>query len=223
MFSGREANMIEKDHPPQIVIIAGPNGAGKTTLGPRLYRDELNLRLYVNADLIAANLSNYQPEAMALKAGRETIQRMRALAERGESFVFETTLAGLSHMRRLIELKRSGYQVNLMFIWLQSPELAVQRVLQRVEAGGHYIPEAVIQRRYSNGVRNFLSHYRPLADEWGVYDNSAYGDPKLVADGRGIAELQVFEPNLWAAFCEVGNEKKILVDRRIVYRSREGN
>ncbi len=188
---------------PKIVIIAGPNGAGKSTIAPVLLRDELDLRLYVNADQIAARLSGFVPELMAMKAGKDMIKTLRDHEGNKKSFALETTLAGKSHAKFIAKLKDSGYRINLLFIWLQTPELAVQRVRRRVEALGHSIPEEVIRRRYVRGVQNFFSVYQPLADEWGVYDNSAFGDPKLVASGKVAAEPQVFAADIWKAFCEV--------------------
>jgi predicted ABC-type ATPase len=186
----------------QIVIIAGPNGAGKSTLAPILLRDEFELMEFVNADTIAIGLSAFQPERTAIEAGRVMLKRLRELVERKASFAFETTLATRSYAHWLADLRQGGYKVNLMFIWLNSPELAVERVKQRVIAGGHDIPEETIRRRYQNGVRNFFALYQPLADEWGVYDNSELVNAVLIASGGEQTTQIVFEPERWASFCE---------------------
>jgi predicted ABC-type ATPase len=195
--------VTQAQNPLQIVIIAGPNGAGKSTLAPILLRDQLGLLEFVNADTIAAGLSGFRPEAAALEAGRIVLKRMRELAARKQSFAFETTLATRSYANWLVGLKQDGYQISLLYVWLQNDELARQRVQQRVAAGGHDIPAEIIRRRYSKGVRNFFSLYQPLADEWGVYDNSAAGAPRLIASGHSTTSQQLILADLWAKFCEV--------------------
>ena len=143
--------MSEALNSSQVIVIAGPNGAGKSTLAPILLRDQLGLLEFINADTVAAGLSGFQPEAAALDAGRIVIKRMRELAARKQSFAFETTLATRSYANWLVGLKQDGYKISLLYVWLQSAELALQRVQQRVAAGGHDIPAEVIRRRYSKG------------------------------------------------------------------------
>jgi len=190
------------DLSPQIIVIAGPNGAGKTTFAPHLLRDWLGLLEYVNADTIAQGLSAFRPEQAAFEAGRIMLGRLRELAEKRENFAFETTLATRSYAPWLAELRRQGYRVHLSFIWLNGPEIAVQRVRERVQSGGHGIPEETVRRRYRKGLKNFFTLYQPLADTWGVYDNSTSPDPVLIATGRLIA-VNIASPDLWAAFCKV--------------------
>ena len=184
----------------QIIIIAGPNGAGKTTLAPYLLRDRLGLLEYVNADTIAQGLSAFQPEQAAFEAGRIMLKRLRELAGQRKSFAFETTLATRSYAGWLKQLQADSYQVHLSFIWLRVPEIAVERVRQRVAAGGHNIPEETIRRRYQKGIRNFFSLYRPVADSWVVYDNSALLEPVMVANGEAETE-NIFQTDSWRKFC----------------------
>jgi len=193
---------VETDQSPQIVIIAGPNGAGKSTLAPYLLRDWLGLLEYVNADTIAQGLSAFRPEQAAFEAGRIMLGRLRELAGKRENFAFETTLATRSYAPWLAELRRQGYRVHLSFIWLNSPEIALQRVRERVQSGGHGIPEETVRRRYRKGLQNFFALYQPLADTWGVYDNSASPNPVLVATGS-LTAVNIASPDLWAAFCKV--------------------
>lgn len=187
----------------QVVIIAGPNGAGKSTLAPILLRNELRLMEFVNADTIAVGLSAFQPERTAIEAGRVMLKRLRELGEQKVNFAFETTLATKSYARWLTDLRQNGYGINLLFIWLNSPELALERVRNRVEAGGHDIPEATVRRRYRNGVRNFFALYQPLADEWGVYDNSDLVSPVLIASGEVQMTQNIYDSDRWTHFCEV--------------------
>ena len=148
---------------PKIVIIAGPNGAGKTTFARAFLPEEAQCRRFINADLIAAGLSPFAPEAAAVKAGRLMLQEIAACALRHESFAFERTLAGRAYLRHIEDWPRAGYPVSLFFLSLPNVELAVARVAERVRQGGHEIPEPVIRRRFSAGLRNFERHYRPAA------------------------------------------------------------
>jgi predicted ABC-type ATPase len=186
---------------PQIIIIAGPNGAGKSTLAPFLLRDRLGLLEYVNADTIAQGLSAFQPERVAIEAGRVMLKRLRDLARRKASFAFETTMATRSYAPWLKELCGQGYRVHLIYLWLRSPEMAVQRVKDRAALGGHGIPEETVRRRYEKGLRNFFSLYRPLAESWGVYENSVPPEPALIAVGEKATEM-ILRPEVWRAFCE---------------------
>jgi len=117
---------------PQVVVIAGPNGAGKTTLSPFLLRDKLGLLEYVNADPIALGLSAFDPGSVAIEAGRVMLKRLGSLAQQRRTFAFETTLAARSYVRRIEGLIDAGYKFQLMFIWLRSADLAVERVRERV-------------------------------------------------------------------------------------------
>jgi predicted ABC-type ATPase len=191
---------------PQVVIIAGPNGAGKTELAPHLLRDRLGLLEYVNADTIAQGLSAFQPERAAFEAGRIMLKRLRELAGQRKSFAFETTLATRSYAVWIRGLRQDGYRINLMFVSLSSPELAIERVRRRVFSGGHNIPEETIRRRYRKGIKNFLTLYQPLADEWGVFNNSDWNPLSLIASGSGQATQTVFLPGPWAKFQEAANE-----------------
>ena len=182
---------------PLVIAIAGPNGAGKTTLAPFLLRNHFGLTEYVNADTIALGLSAFRPEGAAFEAARVMLMRLRALADGGNHFAFETTLATRSYARWVRELKRRGYRFHIMFLWLRSPELALERVRNRVLAGGHDVPEEVVRRRYLRGAHNFFSSYQPLADSWVVYDNSVSGSAVKIAVGEGVSVTELLEESLW--------------------------
>ena len=148
---------------PKVFVIGGPNGAGKTTAAVRLVHDFLGLREYVNADAIASGLSRYNPESVALQAGRSMLRRLAELVEERAHFAFEATLAARSFAPMLWKWQLQGYEVHLIFLWLGTPELALARVAERVRAGGHGLPEEIIRRRYTSGRRNFITLYAPLA------------------------------------------------------------
>ena len=185
---------------PQVIVIAGPNGAGKTTLAPFLLRDKLGVLEYVNADPIALGLSGFDPENVALEAGRVMLNRLHNLAEQRKTFAFESTLAARSYLRRIEHLRRRGYRFQLMFLWLRSADLAVQRVRERVRAGGHDVAEEVVRRIYDPGLRNFWRRYQPLADAWSVYDNSDSAKSLPIASGGKEEPFLVRDQDSWASF-----------------------
>ena len=167
---------------PNIYIIGGANGSGKTTASMSLLPNFLDCFEYINADAIAAALSPFNPESVAITAGRIMLERLQTLSDSGTDFAFETTLAARSFAAFLRSCKTKGYTINLIYFWLRSPELAIARVARRVASGGHSIPEDVIRRRYDRGRKNLLSLYLPLCDGWMVYDSSE-NYPMLVAEG----------------------------------------
>jgi predicted ABC-type ATPase len=187
---------------PQIVIIAGPNGAGKSTLAPVLLRDTFGLLEFVNADTISAGLSAFNAEAVALDAGRVMLTRLRELANNKRSFAFESTLDTRSYAAWLRHLKLGGYEFHLLFLWLSTPELAIQRVSDRVRRGGHSVNDSIVRRRYGRGLNNLFELYIPLADTWAIYDNSGNGAPLLVVTGEQQRNLKVIRPDLWQALEE---------------------
>jgi predicted ABC-type ATPase len=170
-----------------LYIIAGCNGAGKTTASFTLLPDVLDCREFVNADEIARGLSPFQPQTTAVEAGKIMLRRMDELLRAGESFAFETTLAAKTYQSLVRQAKKQGYYVTLMFFWLETVELARQRVHERVLKGGHDIPADVIRRRYHSGIKNLFSLYAPIVDEAFIYDNSQ-GKQELIAKKIGNAE-----------------------------------
>jgi predicted ABC-type ATPase len=156
----------------QIIIIAGPNGAGKTTFAREFLPNEAECPVFINADLIAAGLSPFSPESVAVRAGRLMLEEIQQHFLAGESFAFETTLAGRGYLRHIRQWQAAGYRVTLLFLRLNNPEEAMARVAQRVRQGGHNIPEAAIRRRFDAGLKNFEQLYGPLVDAWTLYDNS---------------------------------------------------
>ncbi len=163
----------------KIIIIAGPNGAGKTTFAKNFLPREAKTLHFVNADLIAAGLSPFDPEMAALKAARIMLKEIDEYVLNGESFAFETTLSGLTYLQRIIGWKAQGYRVKLWFISLCSADCAVARVAERVKQGGHNIPEETIRRRFATGLDNFYQKYRIAVDSWALYDGTS-NPPKLL-------------------------------------------
>ena len=164
----------------KVIIIAGPNGAGKTTFAREFLPNEAGCPVFVNADLIAAGLAPFAPEAAAIQAGRLMLHELERHFAAGHSFAFETTLAGRGYLHWIAAWQRAGYRVELIFLQLVNADEAIARVAQRVRQGGHGVPEAVIRRRFAAGINNFINYYAPQVDSWVLYDNS--GDEPLLLD-----------------------------------------
>lgn len=183
---------MEQKKKMNLFIIAGCNGAGKTTASFTVLPEMLNCREFVNADEIAAGLSPFNPEGVAIQAGRLMIDRIIYLLKEGETFAFETTLATRSYVKLIQQAKRRGYFVTLLFFALSTPEQAIRRVAKRVSMGGHNIPTDVILRRYDAGLENLFQLYMPICDHWALYDNSDCPAVK-VASGRGTVKVDIFD------------------------------
>lgn len=178
-----------------LYIIAGCNGAGKTTSSFTILPDILGCKEFVNADEIARGLSPFQPEKVSIQAGKLMLERINNLLEQGGDFAIETTLATKNYIRFIDKAKLNGYNVVLLFLWLNSDELAINRVKVRVAEGGHHIEENVIKRRYLNGIKNFFELYMPIVDEWIFADNSGE-QYKLIAEGSN-SKKKVWDENIW--------------------------
>ncbi|MGI9229333.1 MAG: AAA family ATPase [Gammaproteobacteria bacterium] len=166
----------------KIIIIAGPNGAGKTTFAEEFLTHEAKCPNFVNADLIAKGLAPFASESIPFKASRLMLAEINSHVRKGDSFAFETTLSGRLYARLISQWQGLAYKVKLLFIKLELPELAVERVKLRVQEGGHNIPEAVIRRRFVAGLQNLEMIYKPLVNEWRIYDNS-YINLSLLDEG----------------------------------------
>jgi predicted ABC-type ATPase len=168
---------------PDCIIIAGPNGVGKTTFAREFLPREGSCSIYVNADLIAAGLSPFDPSMADIRAGRLMLEEIALYVRRRKSFAFETTLSGRTHARRIPRWQSLGFQVKLIFLSLTDVRIAIERVRIRVRQGGHSVPEDVIRRRYETGWRNFNGVFKNLVDTWVLYDNS--GDRPVLMDAGG--------------------------------------
>ncbi len=186
---------------PNLYIIAGCNGAGKTTASMTILPEILDCREFVNADEIAKGLSPFQPEKVAIEAGRIMLNRINLLLEKKEDFAFETTLSTRSYVHFIKKARDLGYKVTLVFVYLKSVELAKQRVAERVKRGGHNIENDVIERRYKAGIQNFKNLYFAICDEWIVFDNSNV--LQLVAQGNFNLVIEIYNSKIW----KIINEK----------------
>lgn len=180
--------------PPEIALIAGPNGVGKSTLARLLIPEGMP---FLNADEMAKSLAAETGGAAGdFEAGKRLLTAMDYYAGERRSFAVETTLSSKTFAPKIRESKASGYGFRLIFIYSPSVELCIARVAERVRRGGHNIPEATIRRRYAAGLRNFHALYRPLADEWQIYSNTAATVPLVIADGAAEM-INVYHPEVW--------------------------
>ncbi|GAB6975573.1 zeta toxin family protein [Prevotella falsenii] len=180
-----------------LYIISGCNGAGKTTASYTVLPEILKVEEFVNADEIARGLSPFNPDSMAIEAGRLMLKRIDELLMKGKNFAIETTLATRSYAK-LVERSHSlNYTVHLVYFWLSSPQLAKERVANRVKNGGHNIPSAIIERRYSLGIRNLVDIFLPIVDEWIMVDNSSMGRI-IVAEGGTDKETVIYDNTLFS-------------------------
>jgi predicted ABC-type ATPase len=164
-------------------IIAGPNGAGKTTFAKEFLPVEAECLNFVNADLIALGLSPFQPERMAIEAGRLMIQKINDCIKNYESFAFETTLSGKGYINKIKDWKSKQYEIIIYYLRVPTVEFAIERVKLRVSQGGHNIPEVDIRRRFERSWINFQEIYKSLSDSWIVFDTSA-NQPVIIDDSE---------------------------------------
>lgn len=186
---------MDDSSPQTIYIIAGPNGAGKTTFANSFLPTFAKCREFLNADLIAAGLSPFNPESQAFRASELLLQRIDELVASHNSFSFETTLAARSYRNSILNWKAKGYQVFLVYLWLPSADVAVERVATRVKEGGHFIPEEVIRRRYRRGLANLFELYQPVVSTVQIRDGSRL-PPALVWEKGQDAE-RILNYNRW--------------------------
>jgi predicted ABC-type ATPase len=175
-----------------LYIIAGCNGAGKTTASFTILVDTLDCKEFVNADEIAKGLSPFQPEKVSFEAGRIMLNRINELLHKEINFSFETSLSTRSYKNFVLKAQQQGYKVTLLFFWLQTIELAKERVKTRVLEGGHNIPVDVIERRYFRGIQNLFGIYLNIVDAALIFDNS-FGNHQLIAQTDNLKELEIID------------------------------
>jgi predicted ABC-type ATPase len=178
---------------PNLYIIAGCNGAGKTTASYAILPEMLNCKEFVNSDEIAKGLSPFNASTMAIavEASRIMYKRIRELIDVAETFALETTLASRSIAKLIKNAQFKGYSVTLLYFWLNTPDLAVERVKNRVAAGGHHVNESTVRRRYRAGILNLFELYMPICDYWIITDNSL-SPMEVIAKGFRNGEKEIY-------------------------------
>ncbi|MSP33739.1 MAG: hypothetical protein EXR06_02410 [Rickettsiales bacterium] len=188
----------------QVYIIGGANGAGKTTSAKYLLTKFLDIVEFVNADEIARGISPYNPRSVDLSASRIMIKRIADLVRQGKNFAFETTLSGKNYLKLLKKLQKENYQVNLIFLYLDSPKEAKQRVAYRVKTGGHFIADEDIERRYYRGIKN-LDEYLELAD-YAIVIDAASVERKIILK-KDKKRIRILVSPIWEKILSIANSK----------------
>jgi predicted ABC-type ATPase len=181
-----------------LYVISGCNGAGKTTASYTILPEMLKCKEFVNSDEIAKGISPFNADsiAVAVEAGRIMHRRIKELIAAGETFALETTLATRSVVKLMQGAQEKGYYVTLLYLWLNTPDLAVERVKMRVAAGGHNIAESTIRRRYGSGIRNLFELYLPASDYWMITDNSM-SPMEIIAKGFKNERKEIYKPTIF--------------------------
>lgn len=144
------------------------------------------MKEFVNADEIARGLSPYNPEGVAIEAGRLMLKRIAELLDNNDSFSIETTLSTKSYVNLVRKAQARNYTVHLLFFWLSNVDMAKDRVAKRVAQGGHNIPTDVIERRYIKGLKNLFNIFMKECDIWVLYDNSENKAERVAFGGKEL-------------------------------------
>lgn len=192
---------------PNLYIISGCNGAGKTTASYSLLPEMLNCKEFVNSDEFAKGLSPFNPEKASIQASRYMLMKIRYLLKRQSDFAVETTLATRTLLKTAKIAQDSGYSVTLLYFWLNSPELAIERVRARVSTGGHDIPEETIIRRYHVGIDYFFHYYAPICERWILADNSQIPF-RVIAEGSKNDVINIRDEETYSKILEIAKERR---------------
>ena len=192
---------------PRLYIISGCNGAGKTTASYSLLPEMLDCKEFVNSDEFAKGLSPFDPSKASIQASRYMLMKIRYLLKRHEDFAVETTLATRTLLKTVKSAQAAGYTVTLLYFWLNSPELAVERVRARVEAGGHNIPEETIRRRYNTGIYYFFNLYAPISERWILADNSQIPF-RVIAEGSKDEVINIRDEETYNVILAIAEERQ---------------
>jgi len=191
---------------PNLFIISGCNGAGKTTASMTVLPETLECHEFVNCDEIAKGLNPLNPDSAKVTAARLMLVRIKKLISLDADFAIETTLATKSYHALVKNAQEKGYNIKLLYFWLQSPELALQRVAERVKNGGHNVEEHIIRRRYSSGIRNLFKLYLPVVDYFILIDNSVM-PREVIAEGSVRESVKVYNEEKFKTLRQYDNSK----------------
>ncbi len=192
---------------PRLYIISGCNGAGKTTASYSLLPEMLDCSEFVNSDEFAKGLSPFNPEKASIQASRYMLLKIRYLLKKQRDFAVETTLATRTLLKTARLAQDAGYTVTLLYFWLNTPELAIERVKARVETGGHNIPEETIRRRYHVGIDYFFHYYAPICERWILADNSQIPF-RVIAEGSKDDVINIKDEETYEKIKAIAQERR---------------
>lgn len=164
----------------------------------------LNCFEFVNADNIAKGLSPFNVEKVAFEAGRIMLMRIDELLKQGVDFAIETTLSTKSYVSLIHQARETGYKITLIYVWLESPKYAIERVAIRVSKGGHNIPSPIIERRYQRGLENLIHLFIPIVDFWVVVNNTN-NNLDEIANGSKNIDVEIKNHYLWTLIENIAN------------------
>ena len=182
---------------PRMYIISGCNASGKTTASYSMLPEIFDCSQYVNSDEFAKSIAPFNPEGAYVAASRLMLLKTQFLFRRKADFCIETTLATRSLLKMVKDAQAQGYFVTVLYFWLRSADLAIERVRSRVAAGGHNVPEETIRRRYKSGQKYFFEDYAPLCDRWILADNSVPPFREIAQGTKGGNATIVKDPELY--------------------------
>lgn len=191
---------------PRLYIISGCNGAGKTTASYSLLPEMLQCSEFVNSDEFAKGLSPFDPSKASIQASKYMLLKIRYLLRKQSDFAIETTLATRTLLKTVKMAQAAGYSVTLLYFWLRTPEMAIERVKARVAAGGHDIPEDTIVRRYHVGIDYFFHQYAPICERWILADNSQIPF-RVIAEGSKTDVINVKDEETFLKIKAIALEK----------------
>jgi len=176
-----------KNKPKHLYLIAGANGSGKSTLASELLLEE-KLE-FLNADDIAKEICPEHIESVRISAGKEVYKRLNTFFKEGISFAIETTLAGGNHIKTIKIAKELNYEVALIYSFVETPKMCINRIKARVLNGGHNIPDEDVIRRFYRSKNNFWLKYKDIVDEWAVFYNGESQFIQVAKSDNGNVEV----------------------------------
>jgi predicted ABC-type ATPase len=184
----------------ETIIVAGGNGVGKTTFAREFLLENPDYG-FLNADEIAKELSPDSPQNSKISAGKTFFKKLGEYVDNEKSFLIESTLSGRYLIKFIKELKEYGYRVRIVFIFVDSADILIGRIQNRVIKGGHFVADEDVRRRFKRGKNNLMTVYKGFSYFWGLVYNSEAGFIN-VADGKAD-DVTAFNKELYEKFLSI--------------------